>query len=81
MASKLNKPVRRETSEYVRDKGLRPLVVILYPAGHIGLRAKGCRSEIHVPLMAVYSLGMKMQVAARRAEKEAKKKAKQKKGY
>lgn len=67
--TRLNKPISRETSELVRARGPRPLIVTLYPGDQIGLRPKGTRTEERTTLSAVYSLAIKQRIARERAEK------------
>lgn len=76
MATDLKKPVTRRSHVLVRERGLRRLVVTLYPAGYIGLRASGCRTEETLDIAAAYSIAVKSRVIRQRAEKKAAKKAK-----
>lgn len=77
MTSPLNKPVRRESNETVRDGSkTRALIITIYPDGLLGLRPKGTRREEFYPIEAVYSIAVKARVAAQRAEKNKIKKAK-----
>lgn len=64
------KPVTRETTAYVRDKGLRPVVATLV-GGVIELRAKGLRSREYLDLAWCYQVAVKQRVAQERAEKRA----------
>lgn len=82
MTTKLNKPVKRMSNELIRDRSkLRGLVITLYPAGHIGLRLAGCRSEETIPLAAVYERAIKMRLAQQAREKDERRAAKQGKSY
>lgn len=67
------RPVRRLTSAYVRERGLRPLVAVLQDS-ILTLRPKGLRREEVLDLAAAYSLAVKMRVARERAERKAKRK-------
>lgn len=69
------KPVTRETSAYVRDKGLRTVVATISGSMLI-LRAKGLRSRETLDISYCYSIAVKARVAQERAEKRALKKAK-----
>jgi len=69
------KPTTRETTAYVRDRGLRALVVTVH-GGLIELRAKGLRSRETVDLAALYSMAVKARLARERAEKRASRKRK-----
>lgn len=64
------KPVTRETSAYVRDKGLRPVIATI-SGSVITLRAKGLRSREVLDLAYCYSIAIKQRVAAERAERKA----------
>lgn len=52
MATKSLRPVTRETSAWVRDKGMRPLIVTVV-GGVLELRAKGLRSTEGVSSFSV----------------------------
>lgn len=69
------KPVRRLTPVYVRERGLRPLVITVV-GSIIILRAKGCRREETLPIEAAYHLAVKSRVLRQRAEKRQSKKGK-----
>lgn len=70
MTTKAIKPVTRETSAYVRDRGLRPVIVTVI-GGHIELRAKGLRSRECLDLAWCYQTAVKARVARERAERRA----------
>lgn len=53
----------------------RPLVVTIYPGDIIGVRQARTRTEYSVPLSWVYSMAVKAEVARKKAEKAAAKKA------
>lgn len=67
------KPVTRETSAYVRDKGLRAVIATIV-GGVIELRAKGLRQRETLDLGWCYQQAVRQRVAQERAEKRAKKK-------
>jgi hypothetical protein len=73
MTTKSIKPVRRETSALVRDRGLRPLIVTVHH-GMLLLRAKGLRREETLDLSGCYTIAIQQRVARERAEKKRKKK-------
>lgn len=72
--SSLTSPVTRETSAYVRDKGLRPVIATI-TGGTIVMRAKGLRSREVIDLGWCYEQAVKQRVAYERAEKRGAKKA------
>jgi hypothetical protein len=63
-------PVTRETSAYVRDKGLRALMATL-TGGVLVMRAKGLRSREILDLGWCYSQAVKQRIAQERAERKA----------
>lgn len=65
-----SKPVTRESSAYVRDRGLRSVIVTIQ-GGVIVLRAKGLRSRETLGLGWCYSQAVKQRVAQERAERKA----------
>jgi hypothetical protein len=75
MTTKSTRPVTRETSAYVRDRGLRPLIATI-SGGIIELRAKGLRSREVLELGACYSLAVKQRIAAEKAARKAARKGK-----
>lgn len=68
------KPVRRLTSAFVRDRGLRPLVATIHGSVLI-LRAKGLRREEVLALDDAYAIAVKARVLRERAEKRKAKKS------
>jgi hypothetical protein len=68
------KPTTRETSAFVRDKGLRPLIVTVHH-GLIELRPKGLRATETIDLAAMYYQAVKGRVFRERMEKAKAKKA------
>ena len=72
--SSVKSPVTRETPAYVRDKGLRAVIVTV-TGGLIELRAKGLRSREVVDVSSIYLQAVKQRIARERAEKKAARKA------
>ncbi len=72
--SSVTSPVTRETCAYVRDKGLRAVLVTI-TGGLIELRAKGLRTRECVDISSIYYAAVKQRVARERAEKKAARKA------
>jgi hypothetical protein len=75
MTTKTTKPTTREISAYVRDRGLRPLIVTLH-GPLIELRAKGLRQREVLDLAAVYGMAVRARMAVEKAERAAKRKGK-----
>lgn len=75
MATKSTRPVTRESTAYVRDRGLRPLIVTI-TGSILELRAKGLRSREVVDLSSCYSRAVKERVAHEKAARKAARKAK-----
>ena len=73
MATRLKKRVVRQT-EFSFDQR-RQLMVALVPGDMVEVWHKGCRKKWEVPVTAVLHLAMKMELAARKREKAAAKKA------
>lgn len=72
------KPCRRETSAFVRERGLRPVIVTVV-GSVIELRAKGLRSFEVVDVASLYSMAVKARVLSEKREKAAARKARSKK--
>lgn len=70
MTTRSDKPVTRETSAYVRDKGFRPVIATL-TGGMLVVRAKGLRSRETLDIAWCYQQAVKQRVAQERAEKKA----------
>lgn len=68
--SSATSPVTRETTAYVRDRGLRPVIVTI-SHGLIELRCKGLKSREVVDITSIYSRAVKERVIAERAAKKA----------
>lgn len=75
MTTKSDKPCTRETSAYVRDKGLRAVLVTISGA-LIELRAKGLRSREVIDVAWLYQAAVKARVTRERAERKAARKRK-----
>lgn len=70
MTTKSIKPVTRETSALVRERGLRPVIVTVH-GSILLLRPKGLRSEEVLDIAAAWSTAVKQRVARELAEKRA----------
>lgn len=68
--SSLKSPVTRETTAFVRDMGMRPVIATL-TGGTLVLRAKGLRSRETLDLAWCYQHAVKQRVAEERAAKKA----------
>jgi DNA primase large subunit len=68
-------PVTRETSAFVREKGLRALIVTVR-GSFIELRPKGMKKFETVDLTAAYQQAVKARVFQAKRERDAKRKAK-----
>ena len=62
MATKSTKPVSRETNAFVRDRGMRPLIVTLHGSLLI-LRGKGLRREETIDIRACYGIARSIERA------------------
>jgi len=62
--------VTRETSAFVRDRGIRPVIATLSGSLLI-LRAKGLRTRETLDIAACYELAVKQRVFQEKAEKRA----------
>jgi hypothetical protein len=61
-------PVTREATAYVRDRGLRAVIVTV-TGSLLELRAKGLRSREVLSIDALYALAIRQRVAFERSEK------------
>lgn len=68
MTTKSIKPVVRETSAYVRDRGLRPIIATI-EHGLLKLRAKGLRSEEVLDIGMLYHQAVKNRVFNEKKQK------------
>ena len=73
MTTKSTKPVSREMSAFVRDRGMRPLIATLHGSLLI-LRGKGLRREETIDIGACFDLAVKQRVCRERVEKKKAKK-------
>ena len=73
--SSATSPVTRETTSFVRDKGMRPLIVTVR-GSILELRPKGLRSVEVADLATIYYSCVKARVAREKAEKKQKKRGK-----
>lgn len=76
--SSVTSPVTRETSAYVRDRGLRQVIVTV-TGGLIEMRCKGLRSREVIDIAAVYNRAVKERVIQERAAKKAARNARSRK--
>lgn len=74
MVTPSTKPVTRETSAFVRDRGLRALIVTVH-GSLLELRPKGLRNRETLDLAGCYSLAVRQRVAREKAERQAARKA------
>jgi hypothetical protein len=79
VTTKATKPVRRESDAFVRERGLRPLVVTIH-GSLLLLRPKGLRSEEVLDLASAWSLAVKQRVAREKFEKRRRRDVLRKKG-
>jgi hypothetical protein len=68
------RPVTRESSAYVRDRGLRAIVVTI-TGSLIELRAKGLRSRETLDIASLYTMAVRQRVQREKAERKAARKA------
>ena len=68
MVTKSLRPVSRETSAVVRDKGPRPVIVTVV-GGVIELRAKGLRSTETLDVAWCYLTAVRQRLQAQRVER------------
>ena len=69
MTTKSTKPVTRESSAFVRDRGLRPIIVTI-TGSLVELRAKGLRRTEYLDLAFCYQVAIKQRVAREQASKK-----------
>jgi hypothetical protein len=75
MTTKSTRAVTRESSAFVRDRGLRPIIVTV-TGSILELRAKGLRQREVLDLASAYSIAVKQRLASEKAERAAARKAK-----
>lgn len=68
MTTKSTRPVRRETSAFVRDRGLRPVIVTVV-GSVIELRAKGLRTTETIDVAWCYRAAVMQRVSRHRVER------------
>lgn len=68
MTTKSIKPVTRETSAYVRDRGMRPIIATI-EHGMLKLRAKGLRTEEVLDIGSLYFQAVKARVFREKMDK------------
>ncbi len=77
MTTELHKPVKRKSHNRQWSGGkARRVIVTLYPAGFIGFRLEGTRTEETLPIAATYSFAVRCRLAHQRMEKAKLKKRK-----
>jgi len=79
MATKSVRPVTRESSAFVRERGLRPVMVTIHDSLLL-LRPKGLRREEVLDVAAAYHTAVKVRVSRERFERAQARKAKRKGG-
>ena len=67
------KPVTRLTSAYVRDRGLRPILVTI-TGSMLEFRAQGLRTRESLDVASLYLQAVKQRVAAEKALKKSNRK-------
>lgn len=67
-------PTSRLSSAYIRDRGMRAIVVTIH-GSLIELRAKGLRQRETLDIASMYSYAVKGRLAREKAERKAKRKA------
>lgn len=70
MATKSIKPVTRETSAWVRERGMRPVLVTI-TGSIVELKLKGLRSHETLDVASLYHYAVKQRVQREQAEKKA----------
>ena len=70
MATKSTKPVTRETSAYVRDRGMRPVMVTIV-GSLLEFRAKGLRQREVLDVASCYESAVKQRVLSEKKAKAA----------
>lgn len=73
MAAKIKKPLNRETSAIVMERGARPLIVTLN-ATTLTLRPKGLKAAEVVGYADCYHLAVRQRVFSEKQQKKANKK-------
>lgn len=73
--SSLKSPVTRITGAYIRDRGLREVIVTIH-GSIVELRAKGLRQREVLDISSLYYQAVKQRVANEKRERMAARKAK-----
>lgn len=68
MTTRSLRPVTRETSALVRERGMRPVIVTVV-GSVLELRAKGLRTQETLDLSWCYYVAVKQRVVSERAER------------
>lgn len=69
-AAKAAKPITKRTEALTPRPKARRIVVTVYPAGHLGLRAERSRREELLDIGAAYCRAVKERVLAERAQRK-----------
>jgi hypothetical protein len=72
-----SKRVTRESSAFVRERGLRPLIISI-SGSIVEVRPKGLRQAETMDIAAIYAYAVRSRLARERAEKKLAKKVKKK---
>ena len=75
MTTKSDRPVSRETSAYVRDRGMRAVIVTI-TGSILEFRAKGLRSREVLDVASCYTQAVKQRINAERMLKRKLRKVK-----
>lgn len=75
MTTKSTRAVTRESSAFVRDRGLRAVVVTIV-GSYLELRPKGTRKSETLDIAAAWGIALKQRMAREKAERTAERKAK-----
>ena len=70
MATKSTKPVTRETSAIVHERGYRPLIATIHGSMFL-IRPKGMHREEVLDIAAAWSMAVKQRVAREKADRKA----------
>lgn len=71
---KATREIERETDALVFDQGKnRPVVLTIKPGRLLGVRLKGTRRNYDLPADSIYSMAVKAEIEAKKAEKRKRK--------
>lgn len=73
MTTTSSKPTTRESSAFIRDRGVRPIIITVHGC-LVELRAKGLRQREVVDITSMYCWAVKSRLAREKAERKAKRK-------